>query len=119
MKVLFKINLHSYVDLITNSSTELFVSKDKKELDDVVSILRKMLDDYNERENCDCVFDRVFSQPYYSNILDDEYDYKSIYTVDFTKPVVLIIKGSRDNSIPYELIDEIEELFNAKRYHLG
>lgn len=31
----------------------------------------------------------------------------------------IIIEGTGDNSIPYELFEQIEELFSATRCHLG
>jgi len=33
MKTAFKINYHSFVDIITNSSSEMFISTDKKVID--------------------------------------------------------------------------------------
>jgi hypothetical protein len=43
------INLHSFVDLITNSSSELFVCDTDKSVDTVKTILKKLVELYNAR----------------------------------------------------------------------
>jgi len=47
MKNLLVISTHSFVDLITNSSTELYVCKGDKTIDAVTEILKKLLEGHN------------------------------------------------------------------------
>jgi hypothetical protein len=66
MKTIFVINAHSFVDLITNSSSELFVCDTKKSVSAVKEILVKLIDMHNELESDEartCSFGGVFKDP--------------------------------------------------------
>lgn len=117
------VNVHSIVDVITNSSTELFVCDTKKSLDQVKEILEKMLDLYNStlEDEHPYSFEDVFCEPYiytkeiYERKKDDDYwGYDNEETIG-----KIIIMSSSDNSIPFSLFDLIEDVFNANRKHLG
>jgi hypothetical protein len=60
MKNVLVISTHSFVDLITNSSSELFVCDGKKTLEAVDILLRKLLDQFNGNVGRQCVFNDVF-----------------------------------------------------------
>lgn len=47
-RIIFIVNIHSFVDVITNSSSELFVLDDGKSVDCVKELLQFMLDKWNE-----------------------------------------------------------------------
>jgi hypothetical protein len=75
------VNVHSIVDVITNSSTELFVCDTKKSIEQVKEILEKMLEFYNSTHNDEHLysFEDVFEEPYiytreiYERTKDDDY----------------------------------------------
>ena len=48
MKQLLIINIHSFIDVITNSSSELFVMRTKKTVEEIEKILRMQVDVFNE-----------------------------------------------------------------------
>lgn len=76
MKTVLAIKIHSFVDLITNSSSELFVCDGKKSLETVESVILKLAAIYNElgegtKVPTDAMlFKTVFKKPYIS-----EYDF--------------------------------------------
>lgn len=122
MKQLLAIEVHSFVDVITNSSTELFVCDTDKSLEQVEAILRKKLEAYNNWKDQDYVFEDIFETPYiYTQEMCDEasiheyaWDYENQSNVG-----KLIIAGVEDNSIPYDMWDTINKLFDASNHHLG
>jgi len=63
MKQICAIKLHSAVDLITNSSTELFVCDTDKEIEIVKEILERILVGYNMMEQT-CYTMEVFKEPW-------------------------------------------------------
>ena len=52
---------HSFVDVITNSSSELFIGKAKKDVETIRELLNEMLDLHNKVNDTDYSFDDVFS----------------------------------------------------------
>ena len=129
MKTLLIIKTHSFVDVITNSSTELFVCDDEKTLEEVKNLLQEKW--------------KLFRELYDGNPKEDVFDILNVELVDkkymvkveearkgewgywldgygvSTKDGDVHISGNDDNSIPYEFWDVIEKLFNTTRYHLG
>ena len=67
------IKIHSSIDIITNSSSELFICNTKSSIDFVNGILETMLDDYNHDTGYTRVFGEVFRDPYI--ITEDNFDY--------------------------------------------
>jgi hypothetical protein len=55
---------HSIVDVITNSSSELFVCKTDKEIQIVKELLQDMLNIHNKCYNSDIQFEEAFDEPY-------------------------------------------------------
>ncbi len=99
--------MHSAVDTITNSSTEIFMCDTNLGLDMVKKILIDTLKEYNEHHGCNLTFKRVFKEPYIATEKDCE-------LWDF-KVGQLIIEGKSDQSIPNDLMDAVQEMFNAQR----
>lgn len=120
------IPVHSFVDLITNSSSELFVCNTDKSVEAVKETLIELIKAYNAKEalqpenhryllDVNRLFDDIFQEPYISEGNEDDSDY---YDVRANKGDI-IIRSASDNTIPYELFDAIESTFGANRYHLG
>ena len=63
MKTAFVIKTHSFVDLITNSSSELFICDTKKTVDMVKELLQTLLDTHNKLSECPAgSFDECFGK---------------------------------------------------------
>ena len=146
MKKVIVVNLHSFVDIITNSSTELFVCNTNKSLELVKELLEFMLEKWNElaakgvwgdhyvnndRYNLSdgkskqppaLLFEEVFNEPYiYTEEMCNEGDrgYEYAKSENIGK---IIIEGNSDNSIPYNMFEWIESAFNTGydgRIHMG
>ena len=112
-----KINIHSFVDLITNSSTELFVLDTDKSLDVVKDILQNLVDFHNKMYSTNFKFEDIFEEPYIGNA--DAF-LQGFYGKSDIKEGI-IISGASDNSIPYWMFDFIKDVFGYKteRFHLG
>jgi len=131
-KKIIVIKIHSFVDVITNSSTELFVADTKKSLKQVKEILKELVNhynsgvekgfyDYGSKTSIDDFLVYIYTKEKYDKhiIEDTEYgndgwDYEKKENIG-----KIIIEGTDDNIIPYELFDIIEKVFNASREHLG
>ena len=108
------INNHSFVDVITISSTELFVCDDDRSIVMVTEILEDMLSTYNKAMNSELTFEDVFKPVRIGTSADDDDPYYGVRGAEGN----IIIKGIYDNSIPYALWELIERAFDATRYHL-
>ena len=62
-KDLLIVSTHSFVDLITNSSTELYVCDGKKTIDTIVAMLKTMLKHHDELTGQKHTFEQVFRTP--------------------------------------------------------
>lgn len=62
MKTMLLFSPHSFVDLITNSSSELFICNTKKTVEAVELVLRRLLDTHNELGGYTYAFDDVFGK---------------------------------------------------------
>ena len=121
-----RIKIHSFVDVITNSSTELFITNNRKTIDQVKDILEEIIDHYN-----DGVEKRLYEESEKLSINDflvyiytkEKYDNRSKgYDWDYEKKKnigKIMIEGAEDNIIPYEIFDMIERVFKAEREYLG
>lgn len=135
-KELLIIRPHSMVDLITNSSSELFVCRTGKTLETVRELLIDMLNLQNKLFDSNLRFEECFEEPYYITednfedyfkeyvdnwgITQSPYDKEKNYNNLKQRMIgYIIIRSASDNSVPYELFDMIESSFGANRYHLG
>lgn len=117
-----KINLHSMVDVITNSSTELFVLDTNKSLETVKEILQEAINLHNSSNDTNYNFEDIFDEPYIGSgkdALGDWCDFDPYFTSKIEKGI--IIEGAEDNSIPYWMFEFIEDTFgySTERFHLG
>jgi len=122
----FIIRPHSIIDIITNSSTEVFICDTKKTLVEVKELLQGLLLVYSrgvfdhEDWNGGLDFDTVFNvRVAGDNIEDTEYSWwEEEYKINYKKGDI-IIESASDNSIPYPFFEMIEHIFEAERRHLG
>jgi hypothetical protein len=132
-------------DVTTNSSSEMFVCDTKLSIAKVKECLGALLKAYMVAQDLDHMdFDSVFGSVQLATEEDrgtaEEWEgYRGEQDEQFKNdpvlrtalsigqprsriPVVgkdIVIRSEGDNSIPYELFDFIENIFNAGRYHLG
>jgi len=171
MKNIFLIKVHSFIDVITNSSTELFVGNISKSLEEIKEICNDLIAVYNKTNNYNISFKDVFDEPYiidenniedfletiegYNDHLPSHFDIEQKLNLKFKypyydhkeyndklekivdekyqeeynaiKPILkekylgnTVLKGTTDNSIPYIIIEFLEEIFGyGSRIHLG
>ncbi len=111
------INIHSMVDIITNSSTELFVLDTEKSVEVVKEILEEAIRLHNTANNVNLKFDDVFQELYFGNAKNELDDWG--YTTNLKEGIV--IRSATDNAIPYWMFEFIESIFgySTERFHLG
>jgi hypothetical protein len=121
------IETHSFIDVITNSSTEIFICDTDKTLDAVKEILQMIIDNHNRLAKLSgdispLDFDDVFCDPFiYTEEMwkkDEKEKYRWGYE-NANNVGEIMIKGTDDNSIPYEMWETINNIFNANNEHLG
>jgi len=146
MKTILVLNYHSSIDVITNSSSELFVV-DSNSIETVKEMLEFMLKKWNElaakgvfgeyyvKNNRKYIgnnneeipeinkFEDVFgsvcvlTKEHYNNTFKDD-GWQYVKQSDIGK---IIIESEGDNSIPGEIMEWIESAFgynNIKRFHM-
>jgi len=106
---------------VANSSSEAFICNTKFSLSEVKEKLEKIVETYNSLFNTNILFDEMFKYP----IILDEKDEKTIYIWEQAignlkkhyGKIFIESSAHDDNSIPFCLLELIEELFEADRYH--
>ncbi len=73
---MLKINLHSSVGLITNSSTEIYTDETNS-----VKAVKEMIEEFAKVMG----FDKSFDEMFYINILMSEYNYESAFDGSFSE----------------------------------
>ncbi len=113
------INIHSMVDIITNSSTELFVLDTEKSIGVVKDILKEAINLHNMAHETKYKFEDIFDTLYIGSPKDALEDWETYHNSRIKEG--LIIKGVGDNSIPYWMFEFIESTFgySTERFHLG
>ena len=113
------INPHSIVDVITNSSTELFIIPTDKTVEFVKEILQEAINLHNKTNGTSYTFDEIFKKPYVGSSKDALDGWEDYYKSSLSEGIIL--SGASDNSIPYWMFDFIEYAFSYKteRFHLG
>ena len=113
------INVHSMVDLITNSSTELFVLDTEKSVDVIKDILQEAINLHNIASGTDYKFEDIFDEPYIGSAKEALAGWEDYHESEIG--VGVIIYGANDNSIPYWMFEFIESVFgySTERFHLG
>jgi hypothetical protein len=102
-----KLNLHSVIDLITNSSTEMFVTATEDSVDIVKQFINKILTDAGSDKIADDIVTVRLFMDY------DERDYDNIDFDTESTPVSLEIKSKVDDT---DLTRLITDIFDTKEY---
>ena len=128
------LNLHSTVDVITNSSTEIFILRGiDKQADEIRTLCRQLLDAYNTVRGTQIPFDAVFGfigfkkASEVNEIIDGFGDTKHILKGCDVNDMIMVIEGLEDNSIPYPIMNFLgnldwktdENWFFSHQIHLG
>lgn len=113
------IQVHSLIDLITNSSTELFVVNTDKSIEFIKGVLVGAIELHNSCNETSYCFEDIFDEPYVGSTKEALGDWHEHYGWKSKHGEGVIIAGREDNSIPYWLQEFIVESFNAERFHLG
>ena len=118
-KQLFVIKPHSIIDVITNSSTELFIIPTDKTVEFVKEILQEAINLHNKVEGTSYTFNQIFDEPYVGNSKSALAGWEDYYESSLEEGI--IFTGADDNSIPYWMCDFIEQTFGyeTERFHLG
>jgi len=117
-KIILIISPHSFIDVITNSSTELFVMDTNKSIEVVKEILIEAINLHNKVENTNYSFEDIFDEPYIGSGYDALDGWNDYYSTTIGNGI--IIKSANDNSIPYWMFEFIESSFgDVERFHLG
>ena len=107
---------------VSNSSSSCFICGKwgtcKYNIEEIIEILKKILDFYNDLEGANTSFENMFETPRIATKADiDDLKYWDVPKSDVEYK--LLIYSDSDNSIPYMLFDLIQQKFNAERIHLG
>jgi len=146
MKEIFLVNVHSFSDVITNSSTDIFACKSENSVDAIRILLNEIASAAGgsagltvEESTLKSFFNRISDYICYDlGIRPNEKTWKFDVSLDDIFKVwvekkskyffggstdpdtkIVVICGTDDNSIPYWLQEYIEDKLNAVRYHLG
>ena len=106
----FVINTHSVVDVITNSSTEIFVCNTDKSIEVVEQCLRAMLSVYNSENGYAQLFEDVFTSIRIAN--EDDIEWYSDCVLEMQNTSIIIEPA--DDWFPRSLSDAIVREFNAQ-----
>jgi hypothetical protein len=114
--------IHSVIDVITNSSSELFICNTDKTIEMVREIMDELVEVYkkatgDQRDVSEMLFVTDCNDPIIKDHMRQWRDYYPDMNSRNGKKIA--IKSVYDNTMPVCLFEFIEEVFNAKRYHLG
>lgn len=116
MKQILIINPHSLIDVITNSSTELFLADTDKTVEFIKDFLADLADmmDYPSM----CGFENIYEVNEYN--VDSVLSTLELYiNTDRKNLIGKIVLIGEDSSIPYAIWELINEKFNSRNIHLG
>ena len=118
-KQLFVIKPHSIIDVITNSSTELFIISTDKTVKFVKEILQEAINLHNKAQGTSYTFNEIFEEPYIGSSKTALNGWEAHYKSSLEEGIILT--GADDNSIPYWMFEFIEYSFGytTERFHLG
>ena len=119
------IRIHSFVDIITNSSTEIFVQANEETIKNIKALINNILTIGGSALRCDDIFIMTLkSEKYspYSDYDDDEEldeDYEDDYTwtnyLIETKPLI----DSKEAELASKIIDNLSNLFEGEERSTG
>lgn len=113
----FVFSPHSLVDVITNSSSELFIADRYKSLEVVKKILMELCDKHSVSYSDSFKDPIIYTEELF---LEDTTDSWGGYGYERRENIgSIFIFSNGDNSIDWDVIEELEYIFNMRRYHLG
>jgi hypothetical protein len=130
---IFLVDVHSFSDLITNSSTDVFAFKTNKSVEAIEELLRNLLKAGSEKDiDSVCTVSestiRNFWDQYvewidssrfcFHDFIKRFHNYHTNKTADADDKVV-VVKGVDDNSIPYWLSEYMRHELGTYSIHLG
>jgi hypothetical protein len=117
MKNVFVIPVHSFVDLITNSSSELFVCNGNKSIEAIKEVLIQLTKNHNElsedKINLDILFTSVFKEPEIVEYSFDYYLFPQNLRDEYEK--YHHVPGEYNSFFPYEERQEYKDLEFAEQ----
>jgi hypothetical protein len=116
--MIFIVRPNSIIDVITNSSSEIFVMEGNKEMDFIRDVLVKLLEATNLAEGRNDKLDDILTIRKATKEDETEHDAVKYYDTEIQEGEILI-ESTSDNTIPWQMQTFIEDTFNAKRTHLG
>jgi len=108
---------HSTVDVITNSSTELFTCQANTDIDMITNAMDELYDAWKKSGSFE--FDDEVPYTIGRVSKEEKENYHNAWGFFSIEEGDIYIKGITDNSIPYEWFEFIEDTFGADRYHQG
>jgi hypothetical protein len=131
-----RMKLHSISDIVTNSSTEIFVIPADKKVtaEEFLADMEPIWEAWKKRklESSETwgSYYGVCEDTKFRDIIDifvANKDVKETYTGYKNREETfyqynsgdLVVRGSEDNIIPYALFSLIDDMFDAEHYHLG
>ena len=120
MKTKFILDIHSVLDIITNSSSELFVIDNETSVEVVEEILRSIVSKWNDDQDDPRQFNSMMTVR--TLVEEDLLDAEDGWGWGYETPENLgkvIIESVNDNTIPWEIMERIQGKFETKRWHLG
>ena len=133
MKEIFLIDVHSFSDVITNSSTDVFAFKTKKSVETIEELLKNLLVVGSEaniknictvgESNLETFYNQYIDWLHHDKLSLDEFLKRFINWDDKSKAAkedkIIVVKGTEDNSVPYWLSEYMVSELGAYRIHLG
>jgi hypothetical protein len=130
MNKYYVINLASFVDLITNSSSEIFVSASKKTVTAIKDTINNILKLGGSVATCDDLFDIklwVEGEYYYDNEKDEEIEVSGEYTAELERkmgdsdrpPAITLMvkpkdKDSKEAKAAADVLSSLTSLFSIE-----
>lgn len=121
-KLLGVLNVQSMSDVITNSSSELFVLFTDKSVETVDEILQGITSGVCNSEVFSLEEFRKWEKDPLSVDPDDAYTFKVVdgwLDVDEDLDGAVLVFSTDENSVPWEAMEKISEIFDGYRQHLG
>lgn len=102
---------------VSNSSSEAFILKTRRNVKRIETELRSIIDLYNTISGEKLEFDNMFKLPQIADKVDEEY----LKSWDYKTPLIgkTIIYSAEDNAIPWVIVEFVAAVYNADRIHLG
>jgi len=103
---MIKFYLHSWVDFITNSSTEMYVTAIAGSENKVHNLINSLLEFVGSKERSEELFDVIFTE---NNSFVDRYN-------DYDTPLEVVLKPKKHSVVEIPLSKYIAEIFEGGEF---